>query len=314
MACSSATSRQPASIDQAAHPARGQEPWRAGRRSSPPATATSGPPQQVAGGGTARPRRGSSSCRPAGTDRSSPCRRPAAGVDRAQRGVEQAGPALGLVHRGHPEPGQGVDGGEVGAGGAADGPAAHGGARALGPRQQRDVDRRPRRSARPWSGSPGRRRPGRRSGCRGARAGTGARPASAARARRRGSRGRARCGWSTAFSAIFFSGKSGNRATSPCVTITPSRRSSASMPSRIGAVPAPAVQSRTTSTPTPPGELHDAGEGVLGLHVDRGVGAQVTGQGQPRGVPGGAGDDDLGGRPPGWPRPPATGPAGPGPG
>ncbi len=50
----------------------------------------------------------------------------------------------------------------------------------------------------------------------------------------------------------FSSGKFGNAASSPCATMMPALRLSASMPSRIGIVPAPAVQSSETSTPLPP--------------------------------------------------------------
>src|SRR6185437_9479590 len=50
----------------------------------------------------------------------------------------------------------------------------------------------------------------------------------------------------------FFQREIGNAASSPCATMTPPLRLSASMPSRIGMVPAPAVQSSATSTPLPP--------------------------------------------------------------
>ena len=54
------------------------------------------------------------------------------------------------------------------------------------------------------------------------------------------------------FTVNFSSGKFGNAAISPCATMMPALRLSASMPSRIGMVPAPAVQSSETSTPLPP--------------------------------------------------------------
>src|SRR5216684_2428361 len=57
------------------------------------------------------------------------------------------------------------------------------------------------------------------------------------------------------FTVNFSSGKFGNAAISPCATITPPLRLSASMPSKMGMVPAPAVQSSATSTPLPPGPL-----------------------------------------------------------
>src|SRR5947209_17289235 len=54
------------------------------------------------------------------------------------------------------------------------------------------------------------------------------------------------------FTVTFSSGKLGNSFISPCTTIVPPLRLSASTPSRIGMVPAPAVQSSAASTPLPP--------------------------------------------------------------
>src|SRR5258705_213402 len=54
------------------------------------------------------------------------------------------------------------------------------------------------------------------------------------------------------FTVTFSIGKFGNSFISPWTTIVPPLRLSASTPSRIGMVPAPAVQSSATSTPLPP--------------------------------------------------------------
>ena len=54
------------------------------------------------------------------------------------------------------------------------------------------------------------------------------------------------------FSVSFAIGKFGNSFISPCTTMVPPLRLSASTPSITGRVPAPAVQSSTTSTPLPP--------------------------------------------------------------
>jgi hypothetical protein len=55
----------------------------------------------------------------------------------------------------------------------------------------------------------------------------------------------------TNFTVTFSSGKFGNSFISPCTTMVPPLRLSASTPRRIGMVPAPAVQSSATSTPLP---------------------------------------------------------------
>src|SRR4051812_18133362 len=54
-----------------------------------------------------------------------------------------------------------------------------------------------------------------------------------------------------AFTVTRSSGKFGNSFSSPCTTIVPALRFIASTPSKMGIVPAPAVQSSTTSTPLP---------------------------------------------------------------
>ena len=58
--------------------------------------------------------------------------------------------------------------------------------------------------------------------------------------------------WVIALVVTFSSGKFGNSFSSPWTRSVPAFRFSASTPSRIGIVPAPAVQSSAPSTPRPP--------------------------------------------------------------
>src|SRR6266704_1323737 len=70
------------------------------------------------------------------------------------------------------------------------------------------------------------------------------------------------------FTVTRSSGKFGNSFISPWTTIVPPLRFKASTPSKIGRVPAPAVQSRATSTPRPAViSLMGAPVGILAVAV-----------------------------------------------
>ena len=118
----------------------------------------------------------------------------------------------------------------------------------------------------------------------------------AARAPRRDTNGRAR---SSASSPSASAGRSESRETSRCPLpappSSPPRRLVASIPSSIGVVPPPLVQSTTTSTPRPPVISMMRASAILFRDVDHVIGAKQLRHLEPPRILRRAGDDDAGG-------------------